>query len=176
VIDESHYIKRFAGGVWSETLLTIAPNAKRRVILSGTPMPNGYMDLWSQMTFLWPSKQVLGERNAYKNRCDDVAQQVEIKKEIRPFFYRVKKSDLQLPKPKTNKAYYDLKPIQAQIYHALSIRLITELKLQPDDRQKLKQWRKAKMVRLLQAASILLCSIAIHKSLKFHRFRLTELH
>ena len=153
VIDESHYIKRFAGGVWSEALLTIAPNAKRRVILSGTPMPNGYMDLWSQMTFLWPSKQVLGERNAYRNRCDDVAQQEEIKKEIRPFFYRVKKSDLQLPKPKTNKTYYDLKPIQAQIYHALSIRLITELKLQPDDRQKLKQWRKAKMVRLLQAAS-----------------------
>jgi len=153
VIDESHYIKRFAGGVWADALLTIAPNAKRRVILSGTPMPNGYMDLWSQMTFLWPSKQVLGERNAYKNRCDDVAQQEEIKKEIRPFFYRVKKSDLKLPKPKTNKTFYELKPIQAQIYHALSIRLITELKLQPDDRQKLKQWRKAKMVRLLQAAS-----------------------
>lgn len=153
VIDESHYIKKFAGGVWADALLAIAPTAKRRVILSGTPMPNGYMDLWSQMTFLWPSKKVLGERNAYKSRCDDVTQLEEIKKEIRPFFYRVKKSDLKLPKTKTNKTYYELKPIQAQIYHALSIRLITELKLQPDDRQKLKQWRKAKMVRLLQAAS-----------------------
>jgi SNF2 family DNA or RNA helicase len=153
VIDESHYIKRFAGGVWADALLTIAPNAQRRVILSGTPMPNGYMDLWSQMTFLWPGKQVLGERNTYKNRCDDVTQQEEIKKEIRPFFYRVKKSDLELPQPKTNKTFYELKPIQAQIYHALSVRLITELNLQSDDRQKLKQWRKAKMVRLLQAAS-----------------------
>ncbi len=153
VIDESHYIKRFAGGVWADALLSIAPNAKRRVILTGTPMPNGYMDLWSQITFLWPGKQVLGERNAYKNRCDDVVQQEEIKKEIRPFFYRVKKSDLQLPTPNTIKTEYELKPIQAQIYHALSTRLITELKLQPNDRQKLKQWRKAKMVRLLQAAS-----------------------
>jgi len=100
VIDESHYIKRFAGGVWSEALLTIAPNAKRRVILSGTPMPNGYMDLWSQMTFLWPSKQVLGERNAYRNRCDDVAQQEEIKKEIRPFFLQSKKIGLAITKAK----------------------------------------------------------------------------
>jgi len=153
VIDESHYIKRFDGGVWSNALLTIAPHATRRVILSGTPMPNDLKDLWSQMTFLWPGKQLLGERNAYKTRCDNVAEQEEIKKEIRPFFYRVKKSDLQLPKPKFFKTEYSLKPIQAQIYHALSVRLLTELKLQTVDRQKLKQWRKAKMVRLLQAAS-----------------------
>ena len=153
VIDESHYIKRFDGGVWSNALLTIAPHATRRVILSGTPMPNGYTDLWSQMTFLWPGKQLLGERNAYKTRCDNVEEQEEIKKEIRPFFYRVKKMDLKLPKPKIFKTEYSLKPIQAQIYHALSVRLLTELKLQTEDRQKLKQWRKAKMVRLLQAAS-----------------------
>jgi SNF2 family DNA or RNA helicase len=153
VIDESHNIKKFDGGVWSNALLTIAPHATRRVILSGTPMPNGYPDLWSQMTFLWPGKQLLGDRNAYKIRCDDITQQEEIKKEIRPFFYRVKKSDLKLPDPNSIRTYYDLKPYQAQIYHALSVRLLTELKLQTEDRQKLKQWRKAKMVRLLQAAS-----------------------
>lgn len=159
VIDESHNIKRFDGGVWSNALLTISPHVTRRVILSGTPMPNGYTDLWSQMTFLWPGKQLLGDRNSYKNRCDNITQQEEIKKEIRPFFYRVKKSDLNLPVPNISKTEYSLKPIQAQIYHALSIRLLSELKLQTDDRQKLKQWRKAKMVRLLQAASnpTLLC-------------------
>ena len=159
VIDESHNIKRFDGGVWSNALLTISPHVTRRVILSGTPMPNGYTDLWSQMTFLWPGKQLLGDRNSYKNRCDDITQQEEIKKEIRPFFYRVKKSDLNLPIPNIYKKEYSLKPIQAQIYNALSIRLLSELKLQTDDRQKLKQWRKAKMVRLLQAASnpTLLC-------------------
>jgi SNF2 family DNA or RNA helicase len=153
VIDESHYIKRFEGGVWSNALLNIAPHATRRVVLSGTPMPNGYIDLWSQMTFLWPGKQLLGERSTYKSRCDNFIEQEEIKKEIKPFFYRVKKSDLKLPKSKTFKTEYILKPIQAQIYHALSVRLITDLKLQTEDRQKLKQWRKAKMVRLLQAAS-----------------------
>jgi SNF2 family DNA or RNA helicase len=153
VIDESHYVKRFDGGVWSNALLKIAPHATRRVILSGTPMPNGYIDLWSQMTFLWPGKQLLGERSAYKNRVENPEQQESIKREIRPFFYRVKKSDLKLPSPKTLKTEYSLSPIQAQIYHALSTRLLSDLKLQPEDRVRLKQWRKAKMVRLLQAAS-----------------------
>ena len=153
VVDESHYIKRFTDGVRSSAILTLAPFATRRVILSGTPMPNGYLDLWSQMTFLWPGKQLLGERNTYKNRCDNTNEQESIKKEIRPFFYRVKKSDLRLPKPKIIKTEYSLKPIQAQIYHALSVRLLSELKLQTEDRQKIKQWRKAKMIRLLQAAS-----------------------
>ena len=154
VIDESHNIKRFEGGVWANALLTIAPFATRRVILSGTPMPNGYMDLYSQFTFLWPGKQLLGERNNYKNRCEDIDQQEVIKQQIRPFFFRVKKTDLKdLPQPIFYKKEYSLKPIQAQIYHALSIRLLSELNLQFDDRQKLKQWRKAKMVRLLQAAS-----------------------
>lgn len=162
VIDESHNIKRFDGGVWSNALLTIAPHATRRVILSGTPMPNGFTDLWSQMTFLWPGKQLLGERNVYKNRCDNVIQQEEIKSEIRPFFYRVKKSDLNLPTSNIIITEYSLKPIQAQIYHALSVRLLSELKLQTEDRQKIKQWRKAKMVRLLQAASnpTLLCQFS----------------
>lgn len=153
VVDESHNIKRFEGGVWSNSLLIIAPHAKRRIILSGTPMPNGFTDLWSQMTFLWPGKQLLGERNAYKIRCENKNEQEEIKKEVRPFFHRVKKSDLNLPTPNQIRTYYDLKPIQYQIYNALSIRLLSELKIQIEDRQKLRLWRKAKMVRLLQAAS-----------------------
>lgn len=153
VVDESHYIKRFAGGVWSEALLNIAPFAKRRVILSGTPMPNGLIDLYSQMTFLWPGKQLLGERNAYKSLCENSVAVETLKKTIRPFFFRVKKSDLKLPEPEILKQEYYLNPIQAQIYHALSARLLTELNLQPEDRGKLKLWRKAKMVRLIQAAT-----------------------
>jgi SNF2 family DNA or RNA helicase len=153
VIDESHYIKRFFGGIWAESLLTISPFAKRRVILSGTPMPNGYIDLWSQFTFLWPGLQLLGERNAYKKQIDNVNKLDDIKAKIRPFFYRVKKDDLNLPGQNIIKRTYSLNPVQAQIYHALSIKLLKDLQLEPSERQSLKIWRKAKMVRLLQAAS-----------------------
>ncbi len=153
VIDESHYIKRFSGGAWADALITIAPYATRRVILSGTPMPNGYIDLWSQFTFLWPGMQLLGDRNAYRKKAEDINKQNEIQARIRPFFFRVKKNDLQLPAQRIIRKYYDLKPVQSQIYNALSIRFLKDLELEPSDRQQLKTWRKAKMVRMLQAAS-----------------------
>jgi SNF2 family DNA or RNA helicase len=65
VLDESHNVKRFEGGVRAEAVLNIAQFAVRRAILSGTPVPNRYEDLWSQMTFLWPGKQMLGTREQY---------------------------------------------------------------------------------------------------------------
>ncbi|MEG9861857.1 MAG: DEAD/DEAH box helicase [Parvularculales bacterium] len=152
VVDESHNIKNI-NGVWANALLEIAPYAERRVILSGTPMPHGYIDLWSQMTFLWPDNKILHVKAVYQNRCKDENQQERIKEDIRPFFYRVKKSDLRLPKQNFTREKYELKPIQAQIYSALSKKLISDLDLQIEDRMKLRQWRKAKIVRLLQVAS-----------------------
>ena len=153
VLDESHYIKNFSEGKRANALLQIAPYATKRVVLSGTPMPNGYEDLWSQMTFLWPGKQLLGEKSSYRARVENSRQHEGIKTDLRPFFHRVKKDDLKLPKPKYIPTMYDLMPIQGQIYEALSTRLLADVVAQPHDRQKLRVWRKAKMVRLLQAAS-----------------------
>lgn len=153
VIDESHNIKKLEGGVWSETMLRIAPYATRRAILSGTPMPNSYADLWTQFTFLWPGKQVLGDRMAYRYRCEDEAEHASIRKAIRPFFVRTTKSELDLPLPKFEMIECSLKPYQKGIYRALSVRFLREINIQPADRQVLRQWRKAKMVRLIQAAS-----------------------
>ena len=59
VLDESHNIKRFNGGLWSSSVLKLAPYATKRMILTGTPMPNNLYDLWSQFTFLWPFKNLL---------------------------------------------------------------------------------------------------------------------
>jgi len=153
VLDESHYIKNFAQGKRANALLHVAPYAARRVVLSGTPMPNGYEDLWSQMTFLWPGKQLLGEKGNYRSRVENSRQHAGIKSDIKPFFHRVKKDDLKLPKPNFIVSKYNLTPIQAQIYEILSTRLLADIVSAPHDRQKLRLWRKAKMVRLLQAAS-----------------------
>lgn len=153
VLDESHYIKNFTDGKRANALLAIAPYAAKRIVLSGTPMPFGYEDLWSQMTFLWPGKQLLGEKNAYRVRVDNSRAHEAIKREIRPFFHRVKKADLKLPNPDFKRTKYDLMPIQSQIYAALTAPLLAKVVSQPRDRQKLREWRKAKMVRLLQAAS-----------------------
>ncbi|MFH1971256.1 MAG: SNF2-related protein, partial [Patescibacteria group bacterium] len=66
VLDESHYIKSFKEGKWASTVLEIAPYSKRKIILTGTPVPNNLFDLWSQFTFLDPTESLLGGRNKYK--------------------------------------------------------------------------------------------------------------
>jgi SNF2 family DNA or RNA helicase len=153
VIDESHNIKKLQGGVWSDATLQIAPYATRRAILSGTPMPNSYADLWTQITFLWPGKQVLGDRVPYRHRCEDETEHTSIRRAIRPFFVRVTKSELGLPQPRFERIYCDLKSYQESIYRALSVKFLKELDTPPEDHWMLRQWRKAKMVRLIQVAS-----------------------
>lgn len=153
VIDESHNIKRIEGGKWAEAMLHLAPHATRRAILSGTPMPNDYADLWTQITFLWPGKHVLGERNTFRNRSKDETNAESIRQNIRPFFVRVKKSELGLPRQDFVRHGCDLEPYQASIYHHLAAKFLGELKLEYADRQALRQWRKARIVRLIQTAS-----------------------
>ena len=153
VVDESHNIKKITGGVWSEAILNIAPHATRRAVLSGTPLPNDYTDMWTQITFLWPGQQVLGDRLSYRFKCEDKDSQSGIRKAIRPFFYRVQKSELGLPPVKFKRVKCELNPYQASIYRALSVKFLKEIEVQPYEKQVLRLWRKAKMVRLIQAAT-----------------------
>lgn len=153
VIDESHNVKRLEGGVWSESLLRIAPYAARRAILSGTPVPNDYTDLWTQITFLWPGQQVLGDRYSYRHRCEDEREVEAIRQAVRPFCFRVRKHELGLPPVRFERRLCDLGQYQANIYRALSVKFISELNLRAPERQELRLWRRAKMIRLLQAAS-----------------------
>jgi SNF2 family DNA or RNA helicase len=51
IVDESTKIKSHEAKV-TQAHLAISENAKRRNILSGTPNPNGFQDLWSQFYFL----------------------------------------------------------------------------------------------------------------------------
>jgi len=69
-----------------------------RAILSGTPMPNDYTDLWTQITSV-PGKQVWGSHFHIGYRCEDDADRL-YSPSLRPFFFRVAKSDLGLPSPK----------------------------------------------------------------------------
>lgn len=59
VIDESTILKGYRGeraqsGAFGKSIIRIAESAKWRVIMSGTPAPNGPQDLWGQMKFLDP--------------------------------------------------------------------------------------------------------------------------
>jgi SNF2 family DNA or RNA helicase len=153
VIDESHNIKRIGGGVRAEAVLKLAPYAARRVILSGTPMPNDFTDLWTQFTFLWPARRPLGDSASYRSRCEDREAWPAIRAEVRPLFTRTTKQELGLPPVRFEQVQCTMSPLQRQIYHALSVKFLRELDLQPEDQRALREWRKARMVRLIQAAS-----------------------
>ena len=51
VLDEGHYIRNFKSKRW-QTLLTLS--SARRLLLTGTPLQNNLLELWSLMHFLMP--------------------------------------------------------------------------------------------------------------------------
>lgn len=153
IIDESHYIKNPNLRKWASTAIQIAPYAERRIVLSGTPMPNNAKDLWTQITFLWPKNYPLDNQIIYNNyaqkhgigRYQDVLSRL---------FCRIKKSDLQLPEPKWNRIRVPLNTKQKNIYDAIAASTLKEFdSISIRDQGELQRFRMAKMVRLLQTAS-----------------------
>jgi SNF2 family DNA or RNA helicase len=152
VLDESHNIKRFEGGTWAPALIDIGVYAKRRMILTGTPAPNSVSDLWSQMTFLWPNPPILGTRDQFKTKMAHEGID-QVREQLFPYYWRIRKHDLGLPKPTFKRVRLRLRPYQLAIYRALAAKVLADVVKAPSERAKLRMWRTARMVRLLQAAS-----------------------
>ena len=156
ILDESHYIKRPKGGKLASAALQLAPYSARRVILTGTPMPNNPADLWSQFQFLWYDQQPLGSSDRYLYEIRDIGTNdiLDIlQKRIGPLFFRTTKSQLGLP-PQTIKIHKcHLSKLQRRIYRGVAARFLTQLSEAPQDRNALREWRRARVIRLLQIAS-----------------------
>lgn len=158
VLDESHNIKRYTGGVWSESLLRIAPFATRRMILTGTPAPYGLSDLWTQFTFLWFSRTLLGYKYEFETDLE-IKGENYLRDKINPFFYRVTKSELHLPEPDVSVKFLkkdQWPPIQKKIIRLLELETMNYIKrigLEEDDFATVQRWRRARIIRLLQASS-----------------------
>jgi SNF2 family DNA or RNA helicase len=150
VLDESHYVKQIEHGRFADAVITISPGATRRVILTGTPMPNDARDLWTQMTFLWPNEEIFNSRQRFLSRVDNLE---SIREDIYPFYIRINKEQLGLPPAQFHFIDVEMTPFQRNIYRAIEAKTIAELKLAPQEREGLRRWRRAKMVRLLQSAS-----------------------
>jgi SNF2 family DNA or RNA helicase len=154
VLDESHHIKRFRGGMWSTSVLRLAPYAKRRLILSGTPMPHSLLDLWTQFTFLWPFRNLLGESLAYQGIAESRGGLERVRGMIQPFYTRITKTQLNLPAPEFKPIEVPLNRVQKAIYQALEAKTLSDLgEISIKDKIQLRQWRQNKIIRLLQAAS-----------------------
>ena len=100
VLDEAHKIKNTNGGITAQGILDIATFCSSRVVLTGTPAPNGYEDLYNLYKFIWPTKKVI-PYEVYQlkdmSRTDSDPRVDNLLRCIEPFFIRVKKSDLGIP-------------------------------------------------------------------------------
>lgn len=59
VLDEAHKIKNTKGGITASSIMDIALDCSSRVVLTGTPAPNGFEDLYNLFHFIWPNRDVI---------------------------------------------------------------------------------------------------------------------
>ncbi len=99
VCDEAHRIKR-VDGQWAVRMIEIAPKAKSRVILTGTPCPNGYEDLYNLFRFIYPNRNVTGYHYERLKELTErpISYEVEdVINNLKRYFVRINKEDLNLP-------------------------------------------------------------------------------
>ena len=157
VLDEAHKIKNTNGGKIAETILAISKYCKSRVVLTGTPAPNGYQDLYNLFKFIWPTKKII-KYNLYQLEDMNSNEKLDSRQlinDISPYFVRIKKDDLSLPpKIEHQPIIVRMDDKQQEIYNFIAKDVIEELdEVSSDDNSIVIQIRKAKLIRMMQAAS-----------------------
>jgi hypothetical protein len=112
VVDESHKVKSGYKNISYQQIMKLADIAKRRDILTGTPMPQSPIDLNAQFYMLWRN-DILPEFDKSKN---DEFSLKELNEAISDKFVRTTKSELGLPDPIIHYSFVDMGPIQAELY------------------------------------------------------------
>lgn len=160
VLDEAHKIKNVGGGIWADAVLRLAKYCSARVVLTGTPIPNGYEDIYNLYEFIWPEKDIINfnvfqlkemSTNRFDQRIDRLID------DISPFFIRIKKSDV-LPSDKFPVINHtpdiiEMGPVQREIYELIENRYIGYFEDNLSSLAATTELTKARFVRLMQAAT-----------------------
>ena len=157
VLDEAHKIKNTSEtSVYAQAVLSLAQEASARVVLTGTPAPNGYEDLFNLFKFIWPTKKVIrfqiGQLKDMSKRENDYRVDNLIA-QISPYFIRVKKSDLKIPEATIHPPIIvPMDDKQRQIYDFIEQKYINDITNASDKLFK-SSVTKARIIRLMQAAT-----------------------
>lgn len=98
VFDEVHKIKR-AESERARIAIELSKKTIFRYVLTGTPIPNSYQDIWNFLHILFDSefKKYFGFNISSLKNPDRISVE-DINDKINPFFWRVTKSELNVPK------------------------------------------------------------------------------
>lgn len=158
VVDEAHRIKN-PEGVWGRSVTEISKEAVSRVILTGTPVPNGYQDIFNLYKFIYPFKFKEILKFHYHNLVDMTnnnspeSQRVqELKDNISPYFIRIKKKDLKLPPIEEKYIPVEMDSHQREIYDYIESQYLPHFK--ENNSATVKDiLNRAKLIRLRQAST-----------------------
>ncbi|MBV2354429.1 DEAD/DEAH box helicase [Streptomyces sp. J2-1] len=114
ILDEAHRMKLGARGTYGAACMALGPLAERRLILTGTPAPNGSKDLENLLGFVWPGHGQRAVTRAVAGGDLAYASQV-----LRPLFTRTTKQELGLPPMTLRMRYLDMPDLHAEIYSSL---------------------------------------------------------
>lgn len=156
VLDEAHKIKNTSGGITANGVLDIAQYCSSRVVLTGTPAPNGYEDLYNLYKFIWPTKKVIPFeiyqlKDMSKQESDSRVE--TLLNAVAPFFIRVKKSDLDIPMATEHEPIIvPMGSAQRRIYDVIEKKYMNEIVSSKDNSFK-QDLIKARLIRMMQAAT-----------------------
>ena len=160
VIDESHHIKTIrtetdsGADTSAAAMIELGKGAVKRCILTGTPLPWRWYDLYSQFTFLYPNEEVFGTRTDFENLLLEEDAEKIIGKRISGIWSRVTLNQLKkvLPKTVVKNIPVVMDDLQEKIYELVEEKMLDEMDEGPD-RNKVAELKAAKIVRLLQAVT-----------------------
>ena len=132
IIDEAQNIKNNMAGI---TKVVKKIQAETKFALTGTPLENSILELWSIFDFIMPGylASLTKFQSKYKIKDFDEESEILIKslsKQINPFILRRKKQDVikELPEKLVNDIYIELKEDQKKLYIAELNRVKEETK------------------------------------------------
>lgn len=138
ILDESHRIKR-EDGASANMFYQLAPFVNKKLILSGTPMPNSSDDLVPQFKFLYPK--------------DEVYNSEDLITKFQPLYVRTTKDDFKDEMPELTELIIDvpMTGTQKQLYEIL-VGDIRNLKTDWKKKQDLRDFKNA-VLRMIQFLS-----------------------
>lgn len=138
IVDESDYIKGHAA-VRTQRITLIAERARYRMILTGTPLSQGVVDLFAQMRFLSP--KILGYRSFYSfaNNHLEYSEKfpgmivralntAHLAQKMQPYVYQITKAEcMTLPEKLYDPRYYSMTDEQREWYEEAKREILMDL-------------------------------------------------
>lgn len=159
VIDEAHYIKQIEGN-WANAVLSICEYSKYRCVLTGTPIPKSYTDVFNLFDFLFPHNVPIDSKTKIKIQIheennDTISAKEILTEAIGPLFYRVRKSELGLIPPVFHAPYIlPMNKYEKTIYDAINNKIRNYSKQDYlRNIELVRKLRRGRIIRLRQCVS-----------------------